>query len=628
MKYNSTEPDKNQEPESEKNTKSTFSEPTAVLPENSCEHQLAADPKELFILPGYASLNSFIHELAPYLYDIGDLKISSGPDKKNKFAENSDTALNKTERRKIERDIKKAREHQNEHWQEMEALIKEANELEPMICSLIDKQRTAIEDNELDQKLKRRLELVEKMKDIFSLFGPNAILYYIMFCANEICAEMCSKEELRNRFFTDPSKDFTRDRKLPLQEVARMLLCMRDKPLYSEMFDIYAETGDMASTGAFVKQRSKLKPEGMKYFFEQITQKCMQFSTAKNDFGMRVLAADGSDINIHLDEDSDTCIENGASGSYSQYHCNAIYDVFEKMHVKALMQPKSKINEPGALTAMIRSMTFTSRTVIMGDRGYGSLNLFQTIILKDNLEFLIRVKESYITETRKMPLEEADTNVTIRVVTTQRNEDKERFRNGEAKYMSGKSKSGKYKKSQEWDYESETDVSFRIVRFQLESGEWETLCTSLSKEEFPIQRLKELYHTRWMLEGSFRNLKYDNQLSKMHSIKPEYALQEIYGRLSMSNICGFIECFAGSCATSIDPYFFMATADTQGRPRIHDQKLNHSAVVIAVCDFWRKNGNTNIDVLNTILKNKIPIRDGRHYKRNVKPKTFIHFTYR
>ncbi len=37
--------------------------------------------------------------------------------------------------------------------------------------------------------------------------------------------------------------------------------------------------------------------------------------------------------------------------------------------------------------------------------------------------------------------------------------------------LSGKSPFGKYKTSQNWDYESEVDVTFRVVRFKLDSGE-------------------------------------------------------------------------------------------------------------------------------------------------------------
>ena len=92
---------------------------------------------------------------------------------------------------------------------------------------------------------------------------------------------------------------------------------------------------------------------------------------------------------------------------------------------------------------MIQRLNLHGISLFMGDRGYGSLNLIETIRRKENLECLIRVKEGWIYETRNLPLEELDQVMTIHFVTTQRNEDKVRFNNGTTKYSSGKSMFGK-----------------------------------------------------------------------------------------------------------------------------------------------------------------------------------------
>lgn len=50
-------------------------------------------------------------------------------------------------------------------------------------------------------------------------------------------------------------------------------------------------------------------------------------------------------------------------------------------------------------------------------------------------------------------------------------------------------------------------MSFRVVRFMLDTGEYETLvCSTLP--QFTLSDLKELYHARWGIECSFRFLKY------------------------------------------------------------------------------------------------------------------------
>lgn len=43
--------------------------------------------------------------------------------------------------------------------------------------------------------------------------------------------------------------------------------------------------------------------------------------------------------------------------------------------------------------------------------------------------------------------------------------------------------------------------------------EREVLLTNLNRQEFPLPRMKKLYHLRWGIESSFRKLKYDLAVS-------------------------------------------------------------------------------------------------------------------
>ena len=109
---------------------------------------------------------------------------------------------------------------------------------------------------------------------------------------------------------------------------------------------------------------------------------------------------------------------------------------------------------------MIHSMEYEEPALFLGDRGYACLNLLETIIRKANLDCLIRCKEGWIKEVAALPMEELDQWMTIHVITTQTNYDKERVKKGEAKYLSGISRFGKDKVSQCWDYDN--PVSFII----------------------------------------------------------------------------------------------------------------------------------------------------------------------
>ena len=76
-------------------------------------------------------------------------------------------------------------------------------------------------------------------------------------------------------------------------------------------------------------------------------------------------------------------------------------------------------------------------------------------------------------------------------------------------------------------------MKLRIVRFLLDTGEYECIVTNLKRDAFPPWRIKELYHLRWGIETSFRKLKYSVGLSCFHSKKAEYVEQEIWLYISV-----------------------------------------------------------------------------------------------
>ena len=154
-------------------------------------------------------------------------------------------------------------------------------------------------------------------------------------------------------------------------------------------------------------------------------------------------------------------------------------------------------------------------------------------------------------------------------------------------------------------------MGFRIVKFQLDTGEWETLITSLNKKHFPTEKLKELYHLRWDIETSFRELKYAIGLTNFHARKEESVKQEIYARLIAYNFCSRI-----TNSIEVEP-------KEDGK---WEYQINFTmAVHICVC-FLKSNADT--DIREQIRRYVEPIRPGRSDERNIKPKSFIQFNYR
>lgn len=64
-------------------------------------------------------------------------------------------------------------------------------------------------------------------------------------------------------------------------------------------------------------------------------------------------------------------------------------------------------------------------------------------------------------------------------------------------------------------------ISFRIARFKIADDSYETVITNLDRFCFSAEKLKELYHLRWGIETSFRELKYAIGLTSFHAKKVE-----------------------------------------------------------------------------------------------------------
>lgn len=403
---------------------------------------------------------------------------------------------------------------------------------------------------------------------------------------------------------------FTRNRKLPFEQMIKIILSMQGGSINRELYD-FNNTFSVTSS-AFVQQRDKITPDAFYYLFRTFNE----LSEDKIDYkGYKLLAVDGSDINIAYNPNSETFVSNNIDKNkgYNQFHINAIYDVLNKVYVDCIIQPKTKCNEISACTEMVRSNTF-DKSILMADRGYGSLNLLETIHRTNNLEYLFRIKNDWLSEIKNLPMREFDTEISFELRTTQTKEDKIAYKTCQAKYISGKSKFGKYKKSTTWEYESPHRMTLRIVRFKITDNTYETIVTSLNKLDFPLKEIKKLYHLRWRIETSFRELKYAIGLVNFHAKKESAILQEIYARMTMYNFCMRI-------ATQV--------VITQDNGRKWEYKVNYTMCIHICRQFYRHRGKEppqNIE--QQIKKYVLPVRPNRSDKRKLKTKSVVYFLYR
>ena len=414
-------------------------------------------------------------------------------------------------------------------------------------------------------------------------------------------------------FSNQPKKDFTRNRKLPFEQIIKAILCMGGGSVASEMMDLFGYQEDLATTSAFVQQRAKILPEAFESLFDLFVKNTSERSAYR---GLQLLAVDGSDFLTAANPGDPDSFFPGTEEqkSYNLLHLNALYDLTRHVYVDALLQKRRCEDECGALVSMIDRSELMN-VLLIADRGYESYNVLAHLQEKD-WKFLIRVKDGTngIASGLTVPNTTAfDLSITLNLTRKQSNEvkqllkDKNRFR-----FVPHTSRFDFLPEcSRKHDPAMFYSLSFRIVRFPITKDTFETVITNLDADDFPPEELKKLYAMRWGIETSFRELKYTVGLQHFHAKKVEFVHQEIFARLTMYN---FYELITQSVVI-------------QQKDRKYAYKVNFS-VAVHICRqfFLRDLPPPHVEAM--LAKHISPIRPGRSRPRKHKTKQPVGFLYR
>lgn len=402
----------------------------------------------------------------------------------------------------------------------------------------------------------------------------------------------------------EPVSDFTRKRKLPVNVLMDCILQMQAKSTQSELCSYFHANDSLPSASAFCQQRNKLDPEAFKRSNDLFIHAFNNYKTWK---GYHILACDGSDVNIPFDpKDKETFQQNGDSKPFSQYHINGIYDCLNRIFWDVHIDTATKTRECDALQDMIKYSNYPNKSILTCDRGYEKYNLIATCQRYDQ-KFVIRTKDIHssrgILSNLNLPDGEFDIDIKKILTRKQTNEvktDKEKYT-----FITNKS---------EFDYFDEEgfyEMDLRVVRFKITEDTYECLITNLTREEFSLEDLKELYHLRWSIENGFRELKYTVGMLYFHSKKRRHIQQEIYARIFLYNLTNIL----------------INHVSEEKKDTVHRYKVNFSTAVTNLREYLAK--RISIETLiERIKKYLAPIRPDRKYKRKMKPQSVIPLTYK
>ena len=418
--------------------------------------------------------------------------------------------------------------------------------------------------------------------------------------------------EKSNEYSVSSGKDFTRKRKITFETVIKTLIGMESKSLTNELITAFDMNSEMPSTSAFVQQRYKIKPEAFKAVFDGFSLQLI--NNTKTDF--RILAVDGSDVQIATNPDDQTSYHQGTNGQkpYNLLHLNALYDLKNHIYTDATIQGKLNANEHSALQEMVDNSKIP-KALVIADRGYESFNNMAHIQEKGWF-FLIRVKDGINGIKGGLDLPETDSfDVDISLKLTRKKT------NAVKKLFKDKNHYRSISSTQPFDYlplkNKKSDpvifyeLKFRIVRFPISDDSYETIITNLDSKRYTLSELKKLYAARWGIETSFRDLKYTIGLLDFHSKKAMCIHQEIYARLIMYNFAEMIT----------------SHVVIEKKQRKYTYKANFS-VAAHMCRLFYQGKTTSPNLETIIARNIIPIRPDRHRERKLTVKVFHGFLYR
>lgn len=410
-----------------------------------------------------------------------------------------------------------------------------------------------------------------------------------------------------NEFSYRPGIDFSRCRKISFSDVLSFVLSLQGQCLDKEMRRFFSYSASPTSS-AMIQARQKVKPEAFEALFSLFTRSCR---SQGNFSGYSLLAADGSKFTFPENKNAPSYwIKSSKKESgKNMLHLNALYQLQTGIFEEVFFQSVHEANEHLALIRMLERSRIQKKYILLADRGYESYNTFAWISSRGGC-YLIRGKQGKTGISSGLCLPEAESfDVSVSITICQHHTAKTKEHPEHFKRIRSDAHFDLFEKGVD-----EYPLEFRAVRIRLSKTKTELLYTNLPKEEFPAEKLKELYQRRWGIETAFNQLKHALSAEALHSAVPEQILQELYGKLILFNFCKAV---------------LHELPVPQKRKRIYQYQFNMVMALDTCRQFWRSCGKTAPEEIETLLqKYLVPIRENRSCPRQPVSRKIVYFTYR
>jgi len=411
--------------------------------------------------------------------------------------------------------------------------------------------------------------------------------------------EAVSKDVSLRKLVTETEKDFTRERKLPMERIVGLIINMPKRSLSIEIQEFYECLGkDLVhcTKGAFCSQRSKLKALIFEAWNQWLVRNFYHYygDHVKRWHNFRVQAVDGS--TAYLINKKEVVDYFGTQDN--QHVCIPMARIMQVQDILNDITVWGKLflikeSEQVILAGQVSHLYADSLTLF--DRGYPSYAL---IYLINNQEvprhFVIRCKVGFNKEMKQFLKSSKNSKIidlkpTANAIATLRE-------HGHIITV-------------------ETTTKVRMVKVFLSSGEEEILLTNLYDQNlYTNEDLKYLYGLRWGIETTYGKQKNQLQMEQFSGHRVICIQQDYAAGLLVANLQSLIE---KQCEDYLDQV---------NQKRIHQYKINrnvswaslkHNIVKLSM----DKNPEQILLQLQKAFERNIePVRAGRQNPRKKKVK--------
>jgi hypothetical protein len=271
--------------------------------------------------------------------------------------------------------------------------------------------------------------------------------------------------------------------------------------------------------GAFTQARAKLSP----WAFERLNEVASEHFYSEAEYygwhGMRTLAVDGTRLVLPnhpsiVEEFGQHQFGPKADSPRSMAMGSMLYDVLNQITIDAKLAPYSSSERDLLLEHLDK---VKSGDMLLLDRGYPCFWLLFLLKAK-GIEFCVRLKKDWWLKVKEF---------------TESNE-KERIVNFSLPKKDRK-------KLSDFPHMLDNKVECRLIKVELENGEKEILCTSLTdSKKYMHEDFEQLYHYRWNEEEAYKLLKSRIELEDFSGKTARAVRQDFYAKIFLMTLCAEI----------------------------------------------------------------------------------------